>query len=84
MRLGIGAVMEDLQGSNTLRDNVDRLAALTHHPDARVRGDACHYLSLTRSTNALPAVRVLLDDADADVREVARDSLAVLESADLN
>lgn len=84
MRLGVGAVMEDLQGSDTLRRNVDRLAALTRHPDARIRGDACHYLSLTHIPHALPAVRALLDDTDAEVRETARDSLAVLEDTTKN
>ena len=80
VRLGIGAVMEDLQGSDLLQGRVAGLAALTRHPDARIRSDACHYLSLTRSRDALPAVRALLDDADAQVRDTARDSLAMLEN----
>ena len=80
VRLGIGAVMEDLQGSDTLQRGVDRLATLTRHPDARIRSDACHYLSLTRSPSALPAVRALLTDTDAQVRETARDSLTALEN----
>jgi hypothetical protein len=82
VRLGIGAVMEDLQGSDTLQRGVDSLARLTRHPDARIRSDACHYLSLTRSPGALPAVRALLDDTDAQVRETARDSLMALENPD--
>ncbi len=80
VRLGIGAVMEDLQGSDTLQHGVDSLATLTRHPDARIRSDACHYLSLTHSPDALPAVRALLDDTDAQVRETARDSLTALEN----
>lgn len=84
VRLGIGAVMEDLQGSALLQGGVASLAALTRHPDARIRSDACHYLSLTRSPDALPAVRALLDDAAAEVRDTARDSLATLENLDLN
>lgn len=84
VRLGIGAVMEDLQGGDTLRRRVDSLAALTRHPDARLRSDVCHYLALTHSPDALPAVRALLDDADPQVRETARDSLAALESTSLD
>jgi thiol-disulfide isomerase/thioredoxin len=80
VRLGIGAVMEDLQGSDTLQREIQNLATLTRHPDARIRSDACHYLSLTRSPHALPAVRALLADADAQVRETAKDSLAALEA----
>ncbi len=84
VRLGIGAVMEDLEGGETLRGRVGSLAALTHHPDARVRNDACHFLALTRSADALPAVRALLDDSDAQVRDTAKDSLAALENPGLN
>lgn len=80
VRLGIGAVMEDLQGSDALQGQVENLAALTRHPDARIRSDACHYLSLTGNPAALPAVRLLLADADAQVRDTAKDSLAALES----
>jgi hypothetical protein len=81
VRLGIGAIMEDLQGGPMLQRAVAGLTKLTRHPDARIRGDACHYLALSRSPAALPAVRALLDDADAEVRDTARDSLAALESS---
>jgi hypothetical protein len=77
-RIGISAIMEDLQGSDLLRGIVDRLADLTHHADAHIRGDACHYLSLSGDARAAGYIRPLLADDDAGVREIARDSLEAI------
>ena len=74
-RIGISAIMEDLEGTDTLRAAVDRLGELTHHDDARIRGDACHYLALSGSPKAAESIRPLLQDADTEVRDVARESL---------
>lgn len=77
-RIGISAIMEDLQGSEQLRSIVERLGSLTRHSDSHIRGDACHYLALSGDAGAVAWVRPLLDDADAGVREIARDSLEIL------
>lgn len=74
-RIGISAIMEDLEGTDTLQAAVDRLGKLTHHEDARIRGDACHYLALAGTPEANDYIRPLLDDPDSGVREVARESL---------
>jgi thioredoxin-like negative regulator of GroEL len=74
-RIGISAIMEDLEGTDTLQAAVDRLGKLTHHQDARIRGDACHYLALAGTPEANDYIRPLLDDPDSGVREVARESL---------
>ena len=74
-RIGISAIMEDLEGTDTLRATVDRLGKLTHHQDARIRGDACHYLALAGTPEANDYIRPLLDDPDPGVREVAQESL---------
>jgi hypothetical protein len=74
-RIGISAIMEDLEGTDTLRATVDRLGKLTHHEDARIRGDACHYLALAGTPEANDYIRPLLDDPDSGVREVAQESL---------
>ena len=74
-RIGISAIMEDLEGTDTLRAAVDRLGKLTHHEDARIRGDACHYLALAGTPEANDYIRPLLDDPDTGVREVAQESL---------
>lgn len=77
-RLGAGAVLEDFEGTDALKALVPRLAELTRHEDARVRSDACHYLSLTHDERARPVIERLLEDADSEVREVAAESLAEL------
>ena len=74
-RIGISAIMEDLSGSEMLAGIVDRLGELTRHEDARVRGDACHYLELSGSERAVPYLTPLLEDPDAGVRDIARESL---------
>ena len=79
VRIGIGAVVEDLHGSDILRRQVDPLTELTRHTDARIRSDACHYLALTEDPQGLAAVRGLLNDPDPQVRDVAKDGVAVLE-----
>lgn len=81
VRVGIGAVVEDLQGSDILRRQIESLTKLTRHADARIRSEACHYLALTHAPQSLAAVRGLLNDPDAQVREVAQDSVAILEQA---
>ena len=75
--VGVGALFEHLQGSALLRRHVDALGVLTRHADARVRADACHYLSLSGERNALRFIEPLLHDADAQVREIARESVAL-------
>lgn len=75
IRIGISAIMEALQGSELLKTTIKPLGALTRHPEARIRGDACYYLSLSDDPAARAWIVPLLEDADADVRELARDSL---------
>lgn len=78
IRIGISAIMEELEGSVLLKANIETLGALTQHQEARVRGDACHYLSLSHDPSVRNWIEPLLDDPDGDVREVAQDSLAIL------
>lgn len=78
VRLGIGVIMEEYEGRSLLQEYIPQLGKLTQHADPRVRGDACHYLALTHSSNAREFVRKLLHDENADVREVAEESLPTL------
>ena len=75
IRIGISAIMEHLQETETLSTIVDRLGELTRHEDARIRGDACHYLALSGNPAAATYIKPLLKDEDKNVREVARESL---------
>ena len=81
VRLGIGALMEELEDSETLVRQLEQLTALASHTDTRVRLDACHYLSLTRSPRAIPVLKELLHDPDAEVRATAAEGLAAMEQA---
>jgi len=79
-RIGISAIMEDLKGTAALVGVIDQLGELTGHEDTRIRGDACHYLALSGSPKAAEYIKPLLDDPDADVRDVAREGLEQFET----
>lgn len=78
-RIGISAIIEGLEGSEQLRSQGERLAAMLQHPDAGVRGDACHFLALTGLPQAKALITPLLEDTEQDVHMLATDSLAHLE-----
>jgi len=77
-RLGAGVIMEEYEGEPELLALIPELGELTRHEDARVRSDACHYLSLTHDVSVKKYIEPLLDDDHEDVREVAEESLAAL------
>ncbi|MFP5409702.1 MAG: HEAT repeat domain-containing protein [Gammaproteobacteria bacterium] len=81
VRLGAGVLLENSAGHDALRALLPRLGALSQHADARVRADACHYLGLTGDAAAKPWLEARLNDADADVREIAAESLETLPAA---
>jgi HEAT repeat protein len=78
VRVGIGVIMEELEGSDSLRARVEQLGALSQHEAAAVRADACHYLGLSRDSNAARFLRMRLEDDNAEVREIAAESLEML------
>jgi len=79
VRLGIGAVLEELRPDGLATIMVPGLGELTHHPDPLVRADACHYLSLAGGEEIAPYLRACLDDQDAAVREIVAEILAELD-----
>ncbi|MBI3432478.1 MAG: HEAT repeat domain-containing protein [Hydrogenophilales bacterium] len=78
VRLGAGVLLEEFAGTDTLRALLPRLSELSQHEDARVRADACHYLGLTGDAAAKPWLEARIDDEDADVREIAAESLQAI------
>jgi hypothetical protein len=80
-RIGAGVIMEDYEGKPELLALIPELGELTRHDDARVRSDACHYLSLTHDVSAKHYIEPLLEDEHEEVREVAGESLAALNDA---
>ena len=78
VRLGAGVLLENFAGTDTLRALLPRLGGLSRHDDARVRADACHYLGLAGDAAARPWLEARIADEDADVREIAAESLESL------
>ena len=75
VRLGVGVIIEDMAVSEEFQSVIPRLIEYLSNDDARIRGDACHYLSLTKDVSYVPAIKKLLSDENEDVREIAQDSL---------
>ena len=75
VRIGIGAVMEEFEGTELLRSMTERLGRLTLAVDNTIRSDACHYLGLTHDSRAVTYLENCLSDPDAEVREIAAESL---------
>lgn len=75
VRLGVGVIIEDMATSDAFKRVIPRLIEYLSNDDARIRGDACHYLSLTKDVSYVPAIKKLLSDENEEVREIAQDSL---------
>jgi len=75
VRLGVGVLIEDMAESVEFKAVIPRLIDYLSSKDARIRGDACHYLSLTRDVSHIPLIERLLSDESEEVREIAQDSL---------
>lgn len=82
VRIGVGAVLEELSPDGLLTGLVDAIAAMADSPHAQVRADAAHFLGLTGSAAARVPLERLAADPDQEVREIAADSLAQLATAD--
>lgn len=76
VRIGAGAVLEELADSSLLGPAVEPLRRLLAAEAPQIRADACHYLGLTGDPCIEEAVTPLLNDEDAEVREIARETLA--------
>lgn len=81
VRIGIGVVLEDLQNTQLLQRFLPQLEQLSRDAGANIRADAAHYLGLTGSPGARERLRQLLDDDHPDVREIAAESLELLNGA---
>jgi HEAT repeat protein len=80
VRLGASVIFERYAGSPALRALVSRLGELARHADARVRADACHFLGLTGTLEAEGYLGPCLNDPDAEVREIAAESLEAIRA----
>jgi HEAT repeat protein len=79
-RIGVGVVMEELEGDPVLHQALETLTTLAESEQANIRADATHFLGLTRHPDAEAILRQRLDDPNPDVREIAEESLQMLNS----
>ena len=82
VRIGAGVVFEIHAGGPALRALLPQLGELCGHADARVRADACHYLGLAGDARARDYLAPRLQDENAEVREIAADSLEAIRTAE--
>lgn len=75
VRLGVGVIIEDRAESQEFKKVIPRLIEYMSSKDARIRGDACHYLSLTKDRSYIPEIEKLLTDESEEVREISQESL---------
>jgi HEAT repeat protein len=75
VRLGVGVIIEEMAESDAFKVVVPRLIEYLSSKDARIRGDASHYLSLIKDRSVIPLIEKLLTDESEEVREIAQDSL---------
>ena len=75
VRLGVGVMIEEMAESEAFKVVIPRLIDYLSNKDARIRGDACHYLSLTKDRSLMPVIEELLSDDSEEVREIAQESL---------
>ncbi len=80
-KIGVGAIMEELAGSELLIRQIDALGELSRHKRPQVRSDACHYLGLSGHESALAYIRPLLEDENVEVRETAEDAIEAIPQA---
>jgi thioredoxin-like negative regulator of GroEL len=82
VRLGVGVLIEDMAESRQFETVIPQLLDYLSSKDARTRGDACHYLSLTKNPAYIPIIEKLLSDESEEVREIAQDSLEELTAVE--
>ena len=81
VRIGVGAVLEDLAPDGLLAGLVDAITPLAASPHAQLRADGAHFLGLTRSEQARAPLERLLEDQRDEVREIAAEALQELAPA---
>ncbi len=80
-KIGIGAVFEEFQDSTAMQPVIPLLISLLNSKQSSVRHDACHYLGLTKSLDAIEAIKPLLYDNSEEIRETAHEALQVISEA---
>lgn len=75
IRLGLGAILEELQGSGLTESLIPALGEMLESQDRLLKADACHFLTLIGGEGIRPFMQGCLDDADPEIREMAEEWL---------
>ncbi len=75
IRLGLGAILEELQGSGLTEPLIPALGEMLKSQDRLLKADACHFLTLIGGEGIRPFMQGCLDDADPEIREMAEEWL---------
>jgi hypothetical protein len=76
VRLGIGAILEELHGTGLTEALVPALGGMLAADDRLLRADACHFLTLIGGEGVRPLMQARLNDHDAEIRDMAEEWLA--------
>jgi hypothetical protein len=75
IRLGIGAILEELHGTGLTEPLIPALGEMLKSDDRLLRADACHFLTLIGGEAIRPWLRNALNDPDPEIREIAQEGL---------
>lgn len=75
VRLGIGAVLEELHGSGLTEPLIPALGEMLDSDDRLLRADACHFLTLIGGEGIRSYMQSCLTDPDGEIREIAEEWL---------
>ncbi len=78
IRVGISAIFESLEAPQ-FEPIYEALIMMTKNNLARIRSDACFYLSLTKNKNAIETLKICLLDKNKEVKEIAAEAIEDLE-----
>jgi glutaredoxin len=79
VRIGIGAVVEHFAATPPLQQAIPLLRKLLSNSQGKNRADVCYYLALTGRDEVHDDLKLLLDDDDREVRDIAKDALSEIE-----
>jgi hypothetical protein len=75
IRLGIGAVLEELHGSGLAELLIPALGAMLQSEDRLLRADACHFLTLVGGEGIRPWMQDCRENVVPEIREIAQEWL---------
>lgn len=71
IRLGLGAILEELQGSGLTDPLIPALGGMLESQDQLLKADACHFLTLIGGEGVRSFMKQCQNDADPEIREMA-------------